>query len=144
MQEQWDTPLVESYNQQHVFIWVRNNLNLPSVQGHRYTEWELCEAWEIRTLIKSSYYDILDFFGVPKSTLTRSLNINFPSLKCSSLKHLWDIILVGKIKKRIVREVTAKIVVKNKSGKKTYLLKDNNHTMWKHQKYMVHMESREI
>ena len=136
--------MVESYNQQHIFIWVRNHLNLPSVQGHGYTEWELREAYEIRIFIKSSYSGILEFFGIPNSALTLSLNIIFPSLKYSSLKHLWDLILVGKIKRRIVRKVTAKIVVKTKSGTKLTLSRTNNHTLWQHQKLMVHMESQEI
>ena len=43
IQEQRDIPLVESYNQQQIFRLVRTNLNLPSVQGHGYTEWELRE-----------------------------------------------------------------------------------------------------
>ena len=102
-QEQWDTPLVESYNKQHIFRWVRNRLNLPSVQGHGYTEWDLREACEIRALIKSSYYEIIDQFGAPKSTLTRPLNVIFLPLKCSSLKHPWYLMGVGKITTRIVR-----------------------------------------
>ena len=109
---------------QQIFIWVRNHINLPSVQGHRYTEWDLHRARERRIFIKSSYSDILENVGVPKSNLYRSLNIIFPPLICSYLKHLWDIIVVGKITKIIVREVIEKIVVKNKSGSKTYLLKD--------------------
>ena len=28
--------------------------------------------------------------------------------------------------------------------KKTYLLKEKNHTLWQHHKYMVHMKSQEI
>ena len=66
----------------------------------------------------------MENFGVPKSTLCIFLNIIFPSLKCSSLKHLWDLIVFGKTKKIIVREVITKKVVKNKTGNKTYLLKD--------------------
>ena len=37
VQEEQDTPLVEFDNQQHIFIWVRNDLNLSSVQGQTYT-----------------------------------------------------------------------------------------------------------
>ena len=40
------------------------------------------------------------------------------------MKHMWDLIVVVKISKIIVREVIVKIVVQNKSGNKTYLLKD--------------------
>ena len=36
LQEEQDTPLEESYNKQQIFIWVRNNLNLPLVQGQTY------------------------------------------------------------------------------------------------------------
>ena len=38
LQEKQYTPLVGSYNQQQIFIWVRNHFNLPSGQGHGYTE----------------------------------------------------------------------------------------------------------
>ena len=44
IQGEQDTPLVESDNQQHIFRWVRNNINLPLVQGQTYTEWELRQA----------------------------------------------------------------------------------------------------
>ena len=37
-QEQCDTPLVEYYNKQHIFAWVRDNLRLPLVKGQGYTE----------------------------------------------------------------------------------------------------------
>ena len=43
IQEQWDTPLLESYNEKQIFRWVRNNLNLRSVQVSGYTEWGICE-----------------------------------------------------------------------------------------------------
>ena len=85
-------------------------------------------------MIKSSYSEILVKFGVPNSTLTRSLNVIFPPLKVSSLKHLCDIIVVGKITKRIFREAIAKIVVKNKSGKKLTFSRTKKHTLWQHQK----------
>ena len=42
--EQRDTPLVEYYNQQQIFIRVINHTSLLSVKGHGYTEWELLEA----------------------------------------------------------------------------------------------------
>ena len=47
-----------------------------------------------------------------------------PSLKCSYLKTPWDIMGVVKVSKRIVREVIARIFVRNKSGNKNYLVKD--------------------
>ena len=108
IQEEQDTPLVESDNQQHIFRWFRNNINLPLVQGQTYTEWELHQACKIIILDKSSYSDILEIFGVPKSTLTYFLNSIFLPLKCSSLKHLWGIMGFDKTTKRIVREVIEK------------------------------------
>ena len=62
-QEQRETPLIESYNQQQIFIWVRNNLKNPSVQGHGYTEWELSEARERKILDNSSYSYIIENLG---------------------------------------------------------------------------------
>ena len=56
-------------------------------------------------------------YGVPKSTITYFLKVIFPPLKKSSLKHLWGIMGVGKIIKRIVIEVIDKIVATKKRGK---------------------------
>ena len=98
---------------------VRTNLNLPSVQGQTYTGWELHQACKRIISYKSSFSDILVKFGVPKSTLTYFLEIIFPPLKISSLKHLWDIMGVGKITKIIVREMIEKIVVTEKMVNKT-------------------------
>ena len=71
---------------------------------------------------KSSYSEILVKFGVPKSTLTYFLKVISSPLECSSLKHLWYLMGVGKIKKRTFREVIDKIVVTKK--KNTYFHKD--------------------
>ena len=60
---------------------------------------------------KSSYSEIIGKFGVPKSTITYFLNVIFLPLKYYYLNHLWDIMGVGKITKRIVREVIDRIVV---------------------------------
>ena len=70
VQEGQETPWVESDNQQNIFRWVRNNLNLPSVQGQTYTVWELCQACERKILYKSSYSEIIGEIGVPKSSIT--------------------------------------------------------------------------
>ena len=94
--------MVESYNKQHTFGWVINHINIPSGQCHGYTEWEPCEAHETIFFYKSRYYEIIGKFGVTQSTITGSLNIISPSLKCSSLKTLWDIMSVEKVTKRIV------------------------------------------
>ena len=42
IQEQWVTPLVENYNQQQIYRWVRKYLFGPSGSGH-YTDWELLQ-----------------------------------------------------------------------------------------------------
>ena len=73
-------------------------------------------------------------FGVPKFTLTYFLNVILPPLKCSSLKHLWDLMGVGKITKRIVREVIYKIAVKKKGEKKLSFSRTKKHTLRQHQK----------
>ena len=39
VQEEQETPLVESSYQQQIFRWVRNVMNLLSVQGQTYIEW---------------------------------------------------------------------------------------------------------
>ena len=95
--------MVESYNQQHIFIWVMNHLNLLLLKDHGYSECELHQACEKIILDKSSYSKILGKFGVPKSTITVSLNVIFLPLKFSSLKHLWGIMGVGKTTEIIVR-----------------------------------------
>ena len=63
------------------YIWLKTNINLPSVQGQTYTEWELCQECERRILYKSSYSKILVKFGVPKSPLTYFLRGIFLPLK---------------------------------------------------------------
>ena len=45
-------------------------------------------------------------------------------MKCYSLKHLWDLIVVLKITKKTFREVIMLATVKNRPGPKTYLLKE--------------------
>ena len=84
---------------------VKNDLNRTSVRGQTYTEWELHQACVRRILVKPRYSDILVKFGVPNSTLTYFLKVIVPPLKISSLKYMWDIVGVGKIRKRIGIEV---------------------------------------
>ena len=50
------------------------------------------------------------------------MNLILPPLKCSFLKHLWDLIGVGKITKKSVRKEITLTVVKNSPGTKTNLL----------------------
>ena len=83
---------------------------------------------------KSSYSEILVKVGVPKSTLTYFLNVIFAPLKFSSMKYLWDLMGVGKITNRIVREVIEKIVVNTKGETKLTFSRTKKHTLWQHQK----------
>ena len=48
---------------------------------------------------------------------------NVPPLKCSSMNHLWNLIVGGKI---LVKEMIAETAVKKKSGNKTYFLTDQD------------------
>ena len=51
-------------------------------------------------MVKSIYYDILDEIGTPKTTTWWNLNVIFPSLKCTYLKHLWELIESGNVIKK--------------------------------------------
>ena len=74
IQEQRVTPLVENDNQQQIYRWVRKNLSLPSGREH-YTDWELRQSVEEIILLNSSYTEIQENFGVPKTSLQRYLNV---------------------------------------------------------------------
>ena len=87
-------------------------------------DWELRQSVEERILLKSSCAAIQDNFGVPKSSLQRYLNILFPSLKCSSLKHLWYLMRLGKIRNKTVRKTITEKIVRFEVGHETHLLKD--------------------
>ena len=52
------------------------------------------------------------------------MNLMFLPMKFHSLKHMWDLIGVGKITKKRVREFITLSTVKNRPGPKTYLIKD--------------------
>ena len=88
------------------------HLRLLSLQHQLYAELELREAFERRIMVKSSYSDILDEFGVPKTTIWRTLNVLFPP-KIKSMKHLWDLIEVGNFMRKRVREVIGLTTIKN-------------------------------
>ena len=111
IQEQLVTPLVENRNQQQIYRWVRKHLLDPSGRGH-YTDWELCQSVEERILLKSSCAAIQDNFCVPKTSLQRYLNVILPSLKCSSLKHLWYLMSLGEISNKTVRKTKRENIVK--------------------------------
>ena len=116
-QEGRDTPLVESHHQQHIYRWFRSHFRLPSLQRQVYTEWELHAACERRIMVKSTYAGLLEEFCIPKRTLCRTLNVLFPPLKITSLKHLWDPIAIGDAKKEIFREVIRLTTIRNKIRK---------------------------
>ena len=123
IQEQRVTPLVENGNQQQIYRWVRKHILLPSDRGH-YTDWELHQSDEGRIFLNSSCTTIHENFGVPKTSLQRYLNVIFPSLKCSSLKHLWYLMRLGEIRSKTVRKTITEKIVKQELGHKYYLLKD--------------------
>ena len=74
--------------------------------------------------MKSSCAAIQDNFCVPNTSLQRYLNILFPSLKCSSLKHLWYIMRLGEIRSKTVRKTITEKIVRFEVGHETHLLKD--------------------
>ena len=80
--------------------------------------------------------------------MLKAKDVGVPSMHhlvhLNSLKHRWNLIGVGKITKKIVREVIMNTVVKNRPGPNFYLLKDKNHIFWQHQKWMVRMDSQEM
>ena len=123
IQEQRVTPLVENENQQQIYRWVRKNLSLPSGRGHC-TDWEIRQSVEEIILLKSSCAAIQENFGVPKTSLQMYLNVLFPSLKCSSLKHLWYLMRLGEIRRKTVRNTITEKIFRFEVGHETHLLKD--------------------
>ena len=111
IQEQRFTPLVESDNQQQIYRWVRKYLLLPSGKWD-YTDWYIHQSIEVITLLKSICTAIHGNFGVTNTSLQRYLNVISPPLKCSSLKHLWYLISLGKIGNTTVRKTIRKNIVK--------------------------------
>ena len=94
-----------------------------SGRGH-YTDLELRQSVEERILLKSSCAAIQYNFGVQKTSLPRYLNVIFPSLKCTSLKHLWYLMMLGEIRsKMVIKTITEKMVI-FEVGHESYLLKD--------------------
>ena len=96
---------------------------LPSGRGN-YTDWELRKSVEEILLLKSRCAAIQDSFGVPNNFLKRYLNVIFPPLKCSSLKHLWYLTSLDKISNKTVRKTITEKIVKQELGNKYYLLRD--------------------
>ena len=73
-------------------------------------------------MIKSTYHELLEKFGCTKMhTLYQAANVIFPPLKCSSLKHLQDLISVGDVNKERVRCVIRLYKNPEKTGRGTYL-----------------------
>ena len=75
-------------------------------------DWELRQSVEERILLKSSCAAIQDNFGVPNTSLNNYLNVLLPSLKCSSLKHLWYLMSLGEISNKMVRKTKTDKIVK--------------------------------
>ena len=123
IQEQQVTPLVENENQQQIYRWVREYILLPSCSGD-YTDWELHQSVEGRILLKPICTTIHEEFGVPINSLQSYLNVIFPPLKCSSLKHLWYLMCLGEINNKSVKKTITEKIVKQKLVQKTYLLKE--------------------
>ena len=100
----------------------QKNLSLPSGRGH-YTDWELRQSFEEIILLKSSCAAIQDNFVVPNTSLQRYLNIIFPSLKCSLLKHLWYLMRLGEVRNKTVRNMITEKIVRFEVGHENHLLK---------------------
>ena len=113
----------QSYNQQQMYGWVGSHIRLPLVQHQVYTDWYLHEACEIRIINKACYYKLLEEIRVTKCTICHTINVIFTPLECSSLKHLWDLIGLCKINKKIFIEVIMITVVNKNYGRGTYPLK---------------------
>ena len=52
------------------------------------------------------------------------MNVIFPSLKCTSLKHLWHLVSLGKISNKTVINTIIEKIVKQELGHKSYLLRN--------------------
>ena len=61
---------------------------------------------------------------VPKTSIQRYLNVIFPPLKCSLLKHLWYLVSLGEISNKTVRKTITENIFKQELGHKSYLLRD--------------------
>ena len=100
---------------------VRYHVHITPLQLQLYTEWELRIDFGISIMIKSRYSDILEEFGISKTTLWRNLHSLFPPLKSTSLKYPWNFIAVGNSGRKKVREL---IRFTKKKGRTTNLLRD--------------------
>ena len=113
IQYQLVTPLVDNENQKQIYIWVRNYLLLPSCRED-YTDWELRKSAEEIILLNSSCAAIRGKFGVPITSLQSYLKVIFPSLKCSLLKNLWYLMMLGEINNKSERKTITENIVKQK------------------------------
>ena len=86
-------------------------------------DWGLHQSVEERIFLKSSCAAIQENFGVPKTSLQSYLNILFLSLKCSSLKHLWYLMRLGKIRSKTVRKTITENIFIFEVGHETHILK---------------------
>ena len=100
IQEQRVTPLVENDNKKQIYRWVRNYVLLPFCKRD-YTYWDICQSVEVIILLKLICTAIHDDFVAPNNSLQRYTNVILPSQECSSLKHLWYIMSLGEISKKL-------------------------------------------
>ena len=75
-------------------------------------------------MAKSNYSEIIEESGIPKSTLQLTLNVIFPPLEFNYLKHLWNLISTGYVKKEIFRKLVMVTTTKNRIGRATCLIRD--------------------
>ena len=114
--EEWVTPFLEAYKQQQIYWCFRSHIHFTSLQRQLYTDWELHESYERRTMSKLIYSDIIKEFGVPKTTLWRTLNVLLPSMKYSSVRHHFENTRVVKSKSKRVIEVIRLRTIKDKEA----------------------------
>ena len=75
-------------------------------------------------MAKSNYSETIEESGIPKSTLRLTLNVIFPPLEFNYLKHLWNLISTGYVKKEIFRKLVMVTTTKNRIGGATCLIRD--------------------
>ena len=80
-------------------------------------------------MVKSTYAELIEEFGTPKRILLHNLNVISPPLKCSSLKHLWSLILFGDVNKERFLEVI-RLTKTKKLEEQLTSLKMKKYTLW--------------
>ena len=135
--------MVANDNQKQIYRWVRNYFLLPSGREY-YTDLELRQSVEVIILLKSSCPAIHDNFIVTKNSLQGYMNVILPPLKRSFLNHLWYLMSLGEINNKSVRKTTTENFVKKNQDRKLTFSRTKKHTLWKQNKYKVHMSFQGI